>query len=156
MDRIFVKLPDQDRKIDIAQAEFFAHYITQHYKSVNVGSIIPEYKVGTLLPIHSQTLKTTMSLLSTLFLVITIIANLITVFSVVSNLSIFIESHNKEINILRSIGFTKLQITIAYAIPHRLDSIATSSSHCPLSRLLSCWASQPDWSLATSYASRRR
>ena len=156
MDRIFVKLPDQDRKIDIAQAEFFARYITQHYKSVNVGSIIPEYKVGALLASHSQTLKTTMSLLSTLFLVITIIANLITVFSVVSNLSIFIESHNKEINILRSIGFTKLQITIAYAIPHRLDSIATSSSHCPLLHLLSCWASQPACSLATSYASRRQ
>ena len=49
-----------------------------------------------------------------LFTVITVIANLITVFSVISNLSIFISNHSVEINILRAVGFTKRHIYIAY------------------------------------------
>lgn len=50
-----------------------------------------------------------------LFTVITVIANLITVFSVISNLSIFVSNHSVEINILRAIGFTKRHIYIAYS-----------------------------------------
>ena len=53
-------------------------------------------------------------MLEMLFLVITIIASLITVFSVISNLSIFIEQHAVEMNILRSIGFTSRQVLWTY------------------------------------------
>lgn len=52
-------------------------------------------------------------MLTTLFTVITIIANCITVFSVVSNLSIFISNHTVEVNILRAIGFPKRTIYLA-------------------------------------------
>lgn len=53
-------------------------------------------------------------MLEMLFLVITTIASLITVFSVISNLSIFIEQHAVEMNILRAIGFTARQVLWTY------------------------------------------
>lgn len=61
-------------------------------------------------------MKPLWTLLEGLFLAITIIANLITVFSIVANVSIFVEQHAVEIDILRSIGFTSRQVFWAYEV----------------------------------------
>lgn len=95
-----------------------------------------------------------MDALSYLFLVITVIATLITAFSVVSNLSIFITNHTTEINILRAIGFTTRQITVAYSIPLPHSTLATSSSRRPLSLLPSRLGSPRASSSAISYPSK--
>ena len=90
-------------------------YLLRKYKGINTRSIVSEYDVLTFQISNLQTIKWSCDMLVLLFTVITVIANLITVFSVISNLSIFVSNHSVEINILRAIGFTKRHIYIAYS-----------------------------------------
>lgn len=56
----------------------------------------------------------TTTLLRYVFMIITIIANCITVFSDIASSSIFINHHTIEIAILRSVGFTTGQVYLSY------------------------------------------